>query len=95
MLGIAEIKAIMQTELEDSPITVKVKYTSHQKPHDTIKIEVQMPFFSVSNNRWEVIGQHFFMSEESRCIENVLLLVKRTNDLFVATQRDEFCASNK
>ena len=76
MVGIADIEKILKDKFKDTPISVMVEYTSHQKINDMIKVEFRFPIFSKEKNWWENCGCNFFMSEESRCIENVELLAK-------------------
>lgn len=76
MVGIADIEKILKDKFKDTPINVVVEYTSHQKQNDMIKVEFWFPIFSFEKRWWEKCGCNFFMSEESRCIENVELLAK-------------------
>lgn len=75
MLGIADISKILKDRLKDTPVRVDVEYTSHQKSNDMIRVVFWFPIFSFKNRWWSKYGCSFFMSEESRCVENLRILI--------------------
>lgn len=88
MLGIADIEKILKDKLKGTPVSVEVRYISQQEQDDMIKVEFWFPVFSFEKKWWTQYGCSFFMSGESRCIENVQLLVRDMISKYIHMMRE-------